>query len=43
MFSTPTGVEFNCSELTQLLKGHAMQISMAGKGGWRDNRFYLGL
>ena len=39
-YSTPTkGSQFTSSDFTGLLKDHGIQISMDGKGCWRDNVF----
>jgi putative transposase len=39
MFNTDQGSQFTSSEFTGLLKEHGIQISMDGKGCWRDNVF----
>jgi putative transposase len=39
IFNTDQGSQFTSSEFTGLLKEHAIQISMDGKGCWRDNVF----
>ena len=38
-FNTDQGSQFTSYEFTQLLKNHDIQISMDGKGSWRDNVF----
>jgi putative transposase len=37
IFNTDQGSQFTSSEFTGLLKEHGIQISMDGKGCWRDN------
>ena len=37
--NTDQGSQFTCSEFIVKLKGHAIAISMDGKGCWRDNVF----
>ena len=37
IFNTDQGSQFTSSEFTGLLKEHSIQISMDGKGCWRDN------
>ena len=39
IFNTDQGGQFTSSEFTGLLKQHGIQISMDGKGCWRDNVF----
>jgi putative transposase len=39
IFNTDQGCQFTSAEFTGLLKGHGIQISMDGKGCWRDNVF----
>jgi len=39
IFNTDQGSQFTSLEFTQLLKKHGIQISMDGKGCWRDNVF----
>ena len=39
IFNTDQGCQFTSLEFTGLLKDHAIQISMDGKGCWRDNVF----
>ena len=39
IFNTDQGSQFTSSEFTGLLKDHDIQISMDGKGCWRDNVF----
>ena len=39
IFTTDQGSQFTSSEFTGLLKEHGIQISMDGKGCWRDNVF----
>jgi len=39
IFNTDQGSQFTSSEFTGLLKEHGIQISMDGKGRWRDNVF----
>ena len=39
IFNTDQGSQFTSSEFTGLLKEHGIQISMDGKGAWRDNVF----
>jgi putative transposase len=39
IFNTDQGSQFTSSEFTGLLKEHDIQISMDGKGCWRDNVF----
>ena len=39
IFNTDQGSQFTGSEFTGLLMEHAIQISMDGKGCWRDNVF----
>ena len=39
IFNTDQGSQFTSLEFTQLLKNHGIQISMDGKGCWRDNVF----
>jgi putative transposase len=39
IFNTDQGSQFTRRELTGLLKDHSNQISMDGKGCWRDNVF----
>ncbi|MGH8531126.1 MAG: IS3 family transposase [Nevskiales bacterium] len=39
IFNTDQGCQFTSSEFVALLKGHGIQISMDGKGCWRDNVF----
>jgi putative transposase len=39
IFNTDQGSQFTSQEFTGLLKTHSIQISMDGKGCWRDNVF----
>jgi putative transposase len=39
IFNTDQGSQFTDHEFTGLLKSHDIQISMDGKGAWRDNVF----
>jgi len=39
IFNTDQGSQFTSGEFTGLLKEHGIQISMDGKGCWRDNVF----
>ena len=39
IFNTDQGCQFTSQEFTGLLKHHGIQISMDGKGAWRDNVF----
>ena len=39
IFNTDQGCQFTSLEFTGLLKDHAIQISMGGKGCWRENVF----
>ena len=39
IFNTDQGSQFTDSDFTDLLKRHGIQISMDGKGCWRDNVF----
>ena len=39
IFNTDQGCQFTSLEFTGLLKDHGIQISMDGKGCWRDNVF----
>jgi putative transposase len=39
IFNTDQGCQFTSAEFTGLLKDHGIQISMDGKGCWRDNVF----
>jgi putative transposase len=39
IFNTDQGSQFTSSDFTDLLKAHAIAISMDGKGRWRDNVF----
>jgi putative transposase len=39
IFNTDQGCQFTSAEFTGLLKLHGIQISMDGKGCWRDNVF----
>lgn len=39
IFNTDQGSQFTSMEFTGLLKAHDIQISMDGKGAWRDNVF----
>ena len=39
IFNTDQGSQFTSKDFTQVLKGHNIQISMDGKGAWRDNVF----
>jgi putative transposase len=39
IFNTDQGSQFTSLEFTQLLKDHAIAISMDGRGCWRDNVF----
>jgi putative transposase len=39
IFNTDQGCQFTSLEFTGLLKDHGIQISMDGKGSWRDNVF----
>jgi putative transposase len=39
IFNTDQGSQFTSLEFTEVLKAHAIQISMDGKGCWRDNVF----
>lgn len=39
IFNTDQGCQFTSIEFTGLLKEHGIQISMDGKGCWRDNVF----
>ena len=39
IFNTDQGCQFTSQEFTGFLKDHGIQISMDGKGCWRDNVF----
>ena len=39
IFNTDQGCQFTSQEFTGLLNDHGIQISMDGRGGWRDNVF----
>jgi len=39
IFNTDQGCQFTSLEFTQMLKDHGIDISMDGKGCWRDNVF----
>jgi putative transposase len=39
IFNTDQGSQFTCADFVDLLKGNGIQISMDGKGAWRDNVF----
>ena len=39
IFNTDQGVQFTSAAFTGLLQAHGIQISMDGKGCWRDNIF----
>ena len=39
IFNTDQGSQFTSLEFTDILKAHNIQISMDGKGYWRDNVF----
>ena len=39
IFNTDQGCQFTSAEFTALLKAQGIQISMDGKGCWRDNVF----
>ena len=39
IFNTDQGSQFTAADFVALLKGHEIQISMDGKGAWRDNVF----
>ncbi len=39
IFNTDQGSQFTSAEFTDVLKTHAIRISMDGKGCWRDNVF----
>ena len=39
IFNTDQGCQFTSSDFVGLLKGHGIQVSMDGKGCWRDNVF----
>ena len=39
IFNTDQGSQFTSADFTGLLIGHAIKISMDGKGAWRDNVF----
>ena len=39
VFNTDQGVQFTCDAFTRVLKDHAIDISMDGKGRWVDNVF----
>ena len=39
IFNTDQGCQFTSQEFTGLLNHHGIQISMDGKGCWRDNVF----
>ena len=39
IFNTDQGSQFTSADFTGLLLGHAIAISMDGKGSWRDNVF----
>jgi putative transposase len=39
IFNTDQGCQFTSSDFTQLLNDNGIQISMDGKGAWRDNVF----
>ena len=39
IFNTDQGAQFTCSAFINVLKAHAVRISMDGKGRWRDNVF----
>ena len=39
IFNTDQGSQFTCTDFTNVLKNNDIQISMDGKGAWRDNVF----
>ena len=39
IFNTDQGSQFTSLEFTEILKAHSIEISMDGKGCWRDNVF----
>ena len=39
IFNTDQGAQFTAEDFTAVLKAHGIQISMDGKGCWRDNVF----
>ena len=39
IFNTDQGSQFTSEAFTSLLKAHDIEISMDGKGAWRDNVF----
>ena len=39
IFNTDQGSQFTCEAFTDVLKDHAIAISMDGKGRWVDNVF----
>lgn len=39
IFNTDQGSQFTSTDFTELLKSHKIEISMDGKGAWRDNVF----
>jgi putative transposase len=39
IFNTDQGSQFTSDEFTRVLKDRGIQISMDGKGAWRDNVF----
>jgi len=39
IFNTDQGSQFTSAAFTGLLLGHAIRISMDGRGSWRDNVF----
>ena len=39
IFNTDQGCQFTSQEFTELLTHHGIQVSMDGKGCWRDNVF----
>jgi putative transposase len=39
IFNTDQGSQFTSLEFTEVLKTHGIEISMDGKGCWRDNVF----
>ena len=39
ILNTDQGSQFTCSEFVGLVQNHGVQLSMDGKGSWRDNVF----
>jgi len=39
IFNTDQGAQFTSAAFLEVLRGHGIQISMDGKGCWRDNVF----